>query len=312
MSVSEYELMQRAVDIVGTSPHPTNKIAAALEVQGFEPIVRTNIWPPAIEKTLGITTRIGNSSGTIHAETVCLLDAPVTEGGRIFITDPPCPNCVKNMAEAGIKALYIDHKGFDKDWAQRRGDHFDHMSMQICEKAGISVYVIHRKDQKIEPVLVVPENFKPALEKPLRIEKIAGGNISQDVFKAYISARQKDYGLEAFALCFARNNLNEIFALSAQPHPTIGFTQKTMEEPEGKYSFIMEPVNRLIMAASRHNLEIEPGYLYSSRVPTAREQVNMVGNGIQSVRIGDTTDSRDKDGLQAMTQLQAANVMEYI
>jgi hypothetical protein len=30
MDYSEYELMQKAVDIVGTSEHPTNKVAATL------------------------------------------------------------------------------------------------------------------------------------------------------------------------------------------------------------------------------------------------------------------------------------------
>lgn len=100
--------------------------------------------------------------------------------------------------------------------------------------------------------------------------------------------------------------------ISAQPHPTLGFTLKTMEEPEGKYSFIMEPVNRLIMAAARHGLKIENEYLYSSRVPTSREQVNMAGANLARIHIGDLTDCRDHDGLQAMQQLKQAEIIAFI
>lgn len=316
MDDTSFNLMQAAVDIVAQSPHPTNKIAATLAGTGRDgaafAVSMTNLWPAPIEQNLGRDTRVGNSSGTIHAETACILTAPLTEGASLYVTDPPCPNCIKNMAEAGIRQLYIDHKGFDKDFALRRGHHFQHMAMQICEKAGISVYVVYRKDQKIKPVLEISDGFKPAVEKPLRIEKIPGGNIDTATFNSYIKSRQKLYEPQAFALCFARDASGDIFVLSAEPHPTIGYTTKTLEEPEGKYSFIMEPVNRLIMAAARHGLKIENDYLYSSRIPTAREQVNMAGADLSKIHIGDMTECRDNDGLAAMQQLKEAGIIQYL
>ncbi|MCD8520448.1 MAG: hypothetical protein LRY57_04065 [Alphaproteobacteria bacterium] len=146
-------MMQRAVDIVLTSPHPTNKIAATLSGKTEDGldfcISSTNSWPDAILNTIGHGEKIGNSSGTIHAETECILKAPATNGASLFITDPPCPNCVKNMAEAGIKKLYIDHKGFEKDFALRRGDDFSGLSLPLCQEAGMDVYEIRRKEQII-------------------------------------------------------------------------------------------------------------------------------------------------------------------
>lgn len=308
MTSSPYDLMQSAVDIVGTSPHPTNKIAATLAGDGFH-LSRTNCWPSAIEQAFGRETRIGGSSGTIHAETACVIAASApTKGAALFVTDPPCPNCVKNIAEAGVKTLYIDHKGFDKDFALRRGHHFEHMAMKICERAGISVYVVHRKEKKLVSILEIPADFKPVQEKPIRIETVESAD--ENAFAQKISETKNFYGDEPFALCFARG-ASGVSMISAQPHPTLGFTSATMEEPEGKYSFIMEPVNRLIMAAARYGLKIDPAFLYSSRVPTAREQINMLGANLNALYVDDLASSRDENGLQAMNALQAGNVIEF-
>ena len=173
MSQTIYNHMQAAVDIIAQSPHPTNKIAATLAGENFT-ISRTNHWPSAIDATLGRETKIGNASGTLHAETACILtalhDGHATQGADIFITGPPCPNCMKNMAESGIKALYIDHKGFDKDFAQRRGEDFENMSMRIAAKAGIDVYVIYRKEERFDVISQHRIGYKPSIENPARIE----------------------------------------------------------------------------------------------------------------------------------------------
>lgn len=142
---------QMAVDIVGQSPHPDNKVAACAFTE-HHAIARTNEWPERIEKNIGTSTRIGDSSGTIHAETNCLLHFPdKTDGASLAITDPCCPNCAKCIAEAGIKNIYIDHKGFTKDFASRRGDEFKNMSMSILVHAGINVYEVNRKEKPSHP-----------------------------------------------------------------------------------------------------------------------------------------------------------------
>src|SRR5690606_7708262 len=115
-----------------------NKIAATvfghdLAGKPFS-VSRTNFWPAAIANSIGTEDDIGDSSGTIHAETAAILAASHTAGAALCVTDPFCPNCAKNIAEAGIKTIYIDHKGFDKDFATRRGGDFQNMSMRICAR----------------------------------------------------------------------------------------------------------------------------------------------------------------------------------
>ncbi|GJL85127.1 MAG: hypothetical protein DHS20C02_09020 [Micavibrio sp.] len=313
MTFSPYELMQQAVDIVGDSPHPTNKIAATIAGKDKDgkdfSLSRTNFWPEEIREKIGAETKIGNSSGTVHAETACILSAPVTESAALFVTDPPCPNCMKNIAEARIKTLYIDHKGFDKDWAQRNEDNFEHMSMRIAEHAGISVYEIWRKEEKLVPILEVSKGYAPVIEKPLQLESHEG-DISSEVFLEFI--KRKDHADEPFAMAFAHDSVGNRYALNATPHPAIGYTSKSMDKPEGKYSFILQPINRLIMSAARYGFQIDADYLYSSRVPTARELVNMVGAGITTIHIGDREDSRDENGPEALKQLQDAETIKVL
>lgn len=305
--------MQMAVDIVADSPHPSNKIAACVagETPGGKAfaVARTNYWPAPIEAAFGHEVKIGNSSGTLHAETACIIDVAMeagtrTKGAQIFITDPPCPNCAKNIAEAGITEVYIDHKGFDKDWVQRRGDDFAAMALRIFENAGIAVYEIRRKDQVITPILEVSPDYQPPLEKPAFAQ-----NLEDFDFEALIAQQAQIYGEEPFGLAIAEDTRGQRFALSAEPHFVIGYTGDTTDEPDGKYSFILEPMNRLIMTAARKGLKLDPAYVYSSRIPTARELVNMVGAGLVKLTIGDRSACRDERGLEALTQLEEAGIV---
>jgi len=307
-SPSPYEHMQSAVDIVADSPHPSNKIAATIAGKNANgndyAVSRVNYWPYRIETHIGAETDIGNSSGTLHAETACILDAPKTEDASVFITDPPCPNCMKNMAEAGIKALYIDHKGFDKDWAKRRGESFEAMSMRIAEKAGIDVHVIYRKEERFEIISRHAPGYKPPIENPPQVEAM------EDGFEALIKAAHEQMKDEPFVLALAENHKDEVFSILVDRHPTIGYTSKTLEKKEDKYSFIMQPMNRALMIAARHGLMIDPQHLYSSRTPTAREFVNMIGSGLNEIQLGDVDASRDEDGPKALKQLTEAGVIK--
>ncbi|MEZ5814086.1 MAG: deoxycytidylate deaminase [Alphaproteobacteria bacterium] len=320
MTSSLYTHMQAAVDIVNTGPHPTNKIAATITGQGFA-LSRVNHWPAAITAAIGTNTKIGNSSGTIHAETACILSAPKTENTSLFVTDPPCPNCMKNIAEAGIVKLYIDHKGFDKDWARRRGDSFESMSMRIAEKAGIDVHIIHRKEERFEIISRHAPGYKPPVENPPEIRQypppesspFEGGDMeggASNAFKALIAKAYEQMNEEPFAIAIAHDHGGQTFSILVKPHPTIGYTYETMDKPPNKYSFLMEPLNRLLMIAARHGLKINPGHLYSSRTPTARELVNMLGAGLNQIQIGNTNDSRDKFGPKALKQLRDAKILK--
>lgn len=314
--LTPYSAMQAAVDIVGQSEHPDNKIAATLFGTDWA-VSRYNYWPDPIAERIGRRVDIGNSSGTVHAETASIFSAPqATEGASICITDPPCPNCAKNIAETGIKTVYIDHKGFDKDFFKRRAGEFENMSLRIFEHAGISVYRIHRKEQKIEPIFECLENYIPADDSPILSQPIE--TVSEAVFHSVIEEATRFNSRRKFAIALTDNGQGQRQAFTARAHAVTGFTmEKDIEDaldmltPIGKYSFIQEPVNRMLMYLARHGLKPVDGYLYCSQVPTSREQVNVVGAGISQLAVGNTQKCRDPSGIKAMKQLKEAGILNY-
>lgn len=318
MTFSPFEQMQRAVNVVLNSSHPTNKIAATVfgtdrDGNPFS-VSHTNYWPEKIEKEIGTELRVGNASGTIHAETAAILAAPHTDGASICVTDPFCPNCAKNIAEAGIKTIYIDHKGFDKDFITRRENVFDDMSMRICERAGISVYQLWRKEERLEPILEPPANYSPPEENPVIIETTPIK--SAESFKRHLNASRNALRGIKHAVAIACDREGRTYVMTARAHPVLGFTLQQnlneIEKPQGKYSFIQEPVNRLLMAAPRHGLKIQNGLLYASQLPTSREQVNIVGANLTEIYIGEKDKARDDYASQAMAQLQSHNILTFL
>lgn len=321
MTINPFQAMQRALDIVETSPHPSNKIAACLFSEDGYHDAKVNHWPDPIAKAIGTDKKIGSSSGTIHAETACLLQAPHTDGASICITDPFCPNCAKNMAEAGIKNIYIDGAGFDKDFFRRRSEHFEVMSMQICEKAGINVYNLSLEDQTIEAIYEVPGSYTPYEESPLEIISIDAPN--EIIFKHMVQKAEHEYTRRRFALCFAQKKTadtqnQETFCLIGRAHPFTGLCLsddddlQTFERPQGKYSFIQEPVTRLLMAMCKHGLTPLDGYFYCSQVPTSREQVNIIGANITRLTIGNTEKARDNHAFEAMNLLCNSKILHFL
>ena len=310
-----FTAMQAAVDIVAGSPHPTNKVAATLFGRNVG-LSRTNYWPEPILTAFGKEQDIGNSSGTVHAETACIIQAMhATEGSSICVTDPFCPNCAKNIAEAGIKKIYIDHKGFEKDFFARRGGHFQTMSMQVCEKAGVSVYELWRKDERLVPIFEAPANFVPDEDSPVYKEPIQSP--TEAVFHDILAAGFKNHQKRKFAIALVSDAHDKYFALTVRAHAVTGFT---MEDPEDidmiqrheeKYSFFQEPINRLLMYMARHGLTLLPDYLFCSQVPTSREQVNLIGAGIKRVTVGDPAKARDITAIEAMWQLSGAGILNY-
>ncbi len=314
-----YIAMQAAVDIVGTSTHPTNKIAATLFHKTFS-ISRTNYWPEPILAAFGMDTRIGNSSGSVHSEVATLLECKFpTNGARLAVTDPPCPNCVKNLADAGIKEIYIDHKGFDKDWAQRRGGHFQNMSMQICEKAGINVHILYRKDKRVETVFHVHPSFVPVQDSPITKESVE--TLNEGAFQAVIEESYTRHIRRKFAVAIMQDAHGRYHALVARGNAVTGFTMEDPEDvkeieqhqhgPSHKYSLFQEPVNRLLMYRAKRGFKLCDGYFFSSQVPTSREQVNLIGAGMKRLTVGNPAKARDPDALVAMKQLSDAKIIDY-
>ncbi len=306
-----FDAMQAAVDIVLTSPHATSKVAASL-FNDTTLIARTNHWPEKISSELGTEQRIGNSSGTVHAEVQCVLDFPEpTDGASLCVTDPFCPNCAKNIAEAGIKKIYIDHKGFDKDFAQRRGNEFSSMSLRIAARAGISIFEVNRKDKTITPILESPDDYEAPEDNPIKLERAHGLDLPHLVSSVKVIAPR-------WACGYARDQGNVLYALIASAHAAIGYTEhdpadrEKISQPEGKYNFYLEPLTRLMMGASRHGLKLVDGQIWASCIPTAREQVNMVAGHLSQIYVGDLHMCRDADGLDARLTLERAGILKFI
>lgn len=317
MTHSPFEQMQRSVDIVQSSPHPVNKIAATLYGQDLDgldfSISKTNYWPDSIQNTIGTDQKVGNSSGTIHAETACILEASYTRGAILCITDPFCPNCAKNISEAGIKKIYIDHKGFEKDFASRRGDHFANMSMQICAKAGISVYKLNRKAQEIETIFESDEDFEPYEDSPVFIKPVH--QVSDLMFKDWVSQAAHIHHGRKYAAAFAMDERGQFYAMHVRSHPAVGYSMdqdsEEIQNEESKYSFILQPLGRLLMNAARNGHKILDGYLYSSVVPTSRELVNLTGTDIQTIYIGNMDKARDAFAFSAKATLSDNAILTF-
>ncbi len=308
-----FKAMDKAVEIVNTSPHPTHKISSAVFNDDFI-VMSTNYWPDAIEKIIGTNQRIGRSSGTVHAETAALLKAPRTEGASICITDPFCPNCAKNIAEAGIKKIYIDHKGFKKAFWGKRGDHFKNMSMEVAAKAGISVYELRRKEKKIIPIHEPPKTYIPSEDSPIQIEPCPE---SHEAFEAVIHDMMLQYYNRKFVSALVKTIEGSTFCMTVRVHAVIGYSIENdhdieiIANPGQKYSFIQEPMNRFLMIAQRKGYTLLNDYIFCSQIPTSREQVNMVGAGIKTALAGDPFRARNQEDIKAKNLLQKHNILTF-
>lgn len=277
--------MQQAVDIVLTSKHPDSKVAACL-YKGEHATARTNEWPMAILEALGHEARIGDSSGTVHAEMNCLLHFPVAaDGGAISITDPCCPNCAKAITECGLKYVYIDHMGFKKDFAVRRGEEFQEMSLGIMAQAGITIYEVYRKKRQLK-IIHKPKNLCGSPEvNPIEVRKLT--HCEKEGFKRLISAVKPKH--ISWGAAIAQDQNGNFFSLVASTHLAIGFEEDILRTPPNlvnqKYSYYMTPLNRLICGAVRYGLTLKKGFVFLSQLPTPREMVNSIGAGVNNIWI---------------------------
>jgi deoxycytidylate deaminase len=300
--------MQLAVDIVLSSRHPENKIAATLFKDGAS-LSKTNDWPAIILEKLGQDARIGDSSGTIHAEVNCLTHATFpSEGASLSITDPCCPNCAKCIAEAGIKSVYIDHKGFEKDFAVRRGDEFQDMSLRILAHAGVSLYEVIRKENKIRLIYEPDIDYIPPEDNPIEIRPTRAALNAATLLQTAKLVKVKH---ERWGCALATDTHGKLWTLVASTHPAIGYTQRDMNKTDGKYDFILEPMNRILMGAARKGLKISCDHIWCSVLPSPREMVNLVGYGVQKLYLGDLENSKKPVSLLSKETLQTNQIMMF-
>ncbi len=300
--------MQQAVDIVLTSPHPGSKVAATLFEDSLS-VSKTNEWPAAIVDKIGTEQRIGGSSGTLHAEVNCILNTPFkTEGARLAITDPCCPNCAKCIAEAGIKEVYIDHKGFEKDFAKRLGDEFEDMSLRILAHAGIHLYMVTRKENKIDDLYIPASGYEPPEENPIETRP-CNHPLSDTTLKQ--TAKLVRIKHDRWACALATDKNGKTWTLVASAHPAIGYTQNDSQITEGKYDFILEPINRILMGAARQGLSLSKDHIWCSILPSPREMVNLIGLGVTEIYVGNMTGQNRTEPYEARETLETNGILKF-
>lgn len=280
-----FDAMQAAVDIVNTSEHHANKIAACLFTD-TDMIARVNHRPSRFIAAFTPDIRMGKSSQFVHSEVSCIhaFDQE-TEGASLCVTDPFCPNCAKGIVEAGIKHVYIDHKGLDKDFAQRRGEEFENLSLFMMEKAGINVSIIHRKDKKIEPLLAPQIQTRAAGASAIEFFDIADELTLKDMIHSF--RNRQPHGSWACARIQESNGkLSGILVFESLP---TGITPQEFKEKKDfspKYGLTIDPINRLLFYLKRKNLTLLNNHIGSNLFPSSRALVNAMGFGIERLTIG--------------------------
>ncbi len=302
--------MQMTVALTEDSPHALNKIVATIkghDCQGLPYIVsRTNFWPGALD-IVPREQEIGNSSGWVHAETAALFDSPSTQGAALFTTDPPCPNCMKNIIEAGIAEIYVDASGFQKPYAEFAGEAVLNMSEEMAAQAGISFSKVD-----LENLTVTKLNTPgPAASSE---DQTAAGPIclpgEERLFQGHVLETNDRLPGQDFATCCALNDAGQLVFLTVTPHVVHGYKDRADQLVNGKYSYILTSLTRLLMQARRLGVKPILDTVTCQRVPTSRELVNFIGAGGRQIRVLEPTRARDDASIEALAQVKKLKILD--
>ncbi len=308
--------MQSAVDIANTSEHNKNKIASCLlsssSSSGFprgsannqedcpnesenDSICRVNHRPDILKSAFAPNVRLGKSSQFVHSETACIFEADFpTDGSSLFITDPPCPNCAKAICEAGITHVYIDHKGLDKDFAIRRGDDFQSLSLLMMEKAGIAMSILYRKDKKIEPLIEPPVYTRKGSARGIEFFDWNSALTLEDYLRKFRNRQAHS----AWTIAKIREGDLDLGVIIFE-ELTQGLTPRDYAENRRislKYRLPVDPLNRMLFFTKRKNIAIINDEIACNLHPSSRSLVNAVGYGIKTIHIGENKPDHDDLG----------------
>lgn len=313
MQQSHFTYMQMALEIESQSPHPDHKVGAV--IHGHDQngqifaIAQSNFWAPSLENKIGKDQKLGNASTTVHAEIAALCRSPITENANLYITDLPCPNCAKAIAEARINTLFIDSDTHNTPLGLKIKPFFEKISLPILKAAGITVFELHTKTNKSVLIHQATTQKLIKIEHPPLIIPINNNSISSTTFHNLI---REHTATTHFAACLAKSHLGNIIFMLTRAHRSIGLSPKEADKLSGlqtKYLPILQPADRLLLNCARHGYRILPEYIFSSQVPTSREFVNLIGLGYEQLSIGNTSISRDENSLNALKQLQKLNII---
>lgn len=306
--------MQDAVDVVLTSEHAVNKVAACAfhpDHPEAAPASAVNMRPACLHKHFAWDARIGTSSQYVHAEIAALsaFHGP-WRGAHICVTDPFCPNCAKNLAEAGVRTIYIDHKGFQKDFAARNGDEFKSMSMLIAEKAGISVYMVNRKERVIMPIMAQAAQTRPTSSSieffdidDLTLEDAAA------MFRQRLGAR------ETWAMGFVKEHDGTPRGLLVFEALPPGITPEDYKirgtEDLGKYRYPIDPLTRLLLTVRRMGFTWHDKRVVTARIPSSRSLVNALGMDVTHILATTAQSDHDQSGPGAVNLLVDKKILTF-
>lgn len=292
--------MQDAVDIVLSSEHETSRVAACI-FNGDTHFAAVNARPACLAAHYPWDARIGASSQFIHAELAAIAGfGGNLRGAQLCVTDPFCPNCAKNIAESGVRTVYIDHKGFQKDFIARNEDEFESLSMLIAEKAGISVYVVNRKEGTVSPILAQPALTRPS---PSAIEffDIEAGMTLEGVTAAF---RKRFGAREAWTVAFVTEADGSPRGLLVFETLPPGITPEDFKargaQETGKYRFPIDPLTRMLITIKRMGFTLTGGAIGCARSPSSRAVVNALGFGIERLILAARMPDHDPTGVEAL------------
>lgn len=318
MKNTAFEYMKMALEAEEKSPHPTHKVGALIcghdNFDNFYAIANSNYWPPILEKTIGRDQKLGKASTTVHAEVAAILQAPATEGADIYVTDLPCPNCAKIIAESRIRAIYIDAHTHNTPLGQKLKPYFEDVSLPILQSAGIQIFEMDCEKNTIHELGEVKENILRPIQRPVIHIPLEDGQIELPHFNAIIE-EQKSTLKAPFAACYAKTMLGQYTFLCAQSHRSIGLSKdqaERIESIQNKYTPTIQPVNRLLLTCARYGLKISENFLYSSQIPSSREFVNMIGADIHTLIIGDKENGENEWSKKALDQVIEKKLMRII
>lgn len=308
--------MQGALNAKAESKHGTHKVGAL--ICGYDNsgnqynVAHPNYWPTLLEQYIGRDKKLGKASTTVHAEVATILKAPATEGANIYVTELPCPNCAKMIAEARIANVYI-HSGTHKTpLGKKLKPFFENVSLPILNSAGINVYEIITESQTVHKIAPQKETEMCPIERPVLHIPLEDAQINTKHFNALIKEQTAMLNTP-FAACYAKDSTGHYTFLCAQSHRSTGLATdqvKTINTIQNKYNPVIQPLNRLLLTCARYGLKAEPNYLYSSQTPSSREFVNLIGAGFHTLIIGDRKKHAPNGGKRALKQLENSNIIK--
>lgn len=304
--------MQNAVDKVHDSEHISNKIAACL----FNPHnadifdAHINHRPDALKNVFSPDIRVGNSSQFIHSEVACIFNAThAVEGYALCITDPCCPNCAKAIAESGIRHVYIDHKGLDKDFAKRRGSDFESLSLLILEKAGIRVSIVYRKEGRIEPLLMPAIETRTGSSAGIEFFDVTSDTSIADIIGIF-RQRQPHTAWAVAKIKEHDGRVNGILVFEGLPQGLTPHDYAEKRDLQVKYRLPVDPLNRLYFYLKRKGLSLNDGQVGCNLFPSSRAMVNSIAMNVTTITIGEDTPDHDKDAHDAAALLEKNGILK--